>query len=135
MTESDTKKVLAMLKAAYPNSFKTMTREEAFGMIHVWQMQFNTLLPELVMLAVNRLIGKSTFPPSIAEVKAELHNVYMDAWQAHLYHDKGIEPLAEDQLKTVAQIEQTLKGFEEAQNSLTASALINDIAMLKGATQ
>lgn len=133
MTESDTKKVLAMLKAAYPNAFKTMTREEAFGMIHVWQMQFSALSPELVILAVNRLVSKSTFPPTIAEVKSELHDVYMDAWQAHLYHDKGIEPLAEDQLKTVAQIEQMLKGFEEAQNSLTSGSFF-EIAQLKGPT-
>ena len=40
MTREETIKVLAILKAAYPNAYKGMTREEAQGTVSVWAMQF-----------------------------------------------------------------------------------------------
>ena len=36
MTRDETTKVLALLKAAYPNSYKGMTKEEAMGTISIW---------------------------------------------------------------------------------------------------
>ena len=50
MTRDETTKVLALLKAAYPNSYKGMTKEEAMGTISIWTMQFESVPVELTDL-------------------------------------------------------------------------------------
>lgn len=80
MTREETIKVLAILKAAYPNSYKGMTREEAQGTVTVWSMQFAAFPVEVVLLAVNKIIASSTFAPSISEVKDKMRGMYWELW-------------------------------------------------------
>jgi len=75
MTQEETAKVLAILKAAYPNSYRGMTKSEAMGTIAVWHLHFQKLPVEIVMMAVQKCIGESTFPPSISEVKKKLQQI------------------------------------------------------------
>lgn len=79
MTREETIKILAILKAAYPNSYKNMTREEANGTVAVWTTQFSDMPSELVILAINRLIGESLFPPAICEVRQTIKGIYNEA--------------------------------------------------------
>ena len=81
MTREETIKVLAILKAAYPNSYKNMTKEEANGTVGIWSVQFAKYPAELVMAAVNKIISISTFPPSIAEVKEKISGMYWEIWE------------------------------------------------------
>ena len=69
MTDKEAIQVLAVLKAAYPNSYKNMTTAEAAGTVNVWAIQFANVPVEVVIIAVNKLIATSTFPPAISEVK------------------------------------------------------------------
>lgn len=80
MTREETIKVLAILKAAYPNSYKGMTREEAQGTVSVWAMQFAAFPVEVVLLAINKIIASSTFPPTISEVKEKMRGMYWELW-------------------------------------------------------
>ena len=80
MTREETIKVLAILKAAYPNAYKGMTREEAQGTVTVWSMQFAVFPVEVVLLAVNKIIASSTFAPSISEVKEKMRGMYWELW-------------------------------------------------------
>lgn len=80
MTREETIKVLAILKAAYPNSYKGMTREEAQGTVSVWAMQFAAFPVEVVLLAINKIIASSTFPPTISEVKDKMRGMYWELW-------------------------------------------------------
>ena len=80
MTREETIKVLAILKAAYPNSYKGMTREEAQGTVSVWAMQFAEFPVEVVLLAINKIIASSTFPPTISEVKEKMRGMYWELW-------------------------------------------------------
>ena len=80
MTRDETIKLLAILKAAYPNSYRGMTKDEANGTIAVWATQFSSMPARVVMIAINKLISKSTFPPSISEVKEEIRGLYWEAW-------------------------------------------------------
>lgn len=80
MTREETIKVLAILKAAYPNSYKGMTREEAQGTVSVWAMQFTAFPVEVVLLAINKIIASSTFPPTISEVKEKMRGMYWELW-------------------------------------------------------
>lgn len=80
MTRDETIKVLAILKAAYPNSYKAMTKEEAKGMIAVWTMQFADMPADIVLMAVNKLISTNQFPPAISEVKKKISSLHWEAY-------------------------------------------------------
>lgn len=79
MTQDETVQILSVLKAAYPNSYKGMTRQEAYGTISVWATQFAQIPVQIVLIAVNKLISTSTYPPTISEVKAKLKDLYYEA--------------------------------------------------------
>lgn len=68
-------KMLGLLKIAYPNSYKEITRDDANAMIALYQKQFSDYDSRLVMVAVEELIGSNTFPPSIAEIKNKIYSL------------------------------------------------------------
>lgn len=79
MTRDDAIKILSILKAAYPSSYKGMTKEEANGTISVWAAQFSTIPAAVIYIAINKLISTNQFPPSISQVKEKLHEMYYEA--------------------------------------------------------
>ena len=79
MNKSEAVQILAILKAAYPNSYRGMTKEDARATAAVWAMQFADMPVEVVMMAVNKAISTNEFPPSIAEVKKKLHALHWEA--------------------------------------------------------
>lgn len=82
MTKGEAAKILAILKAAYPNFYKDMTAEEAQGTVSVWSMQFASHSADIVLMALNKAISASKFPPSIAEVKSKFTSLYWEAYDA-----------------------------------------------------
>ena len=80
MTREETIQILAILKAAYPNSYRNMSKEEANGTVAIWTMQFAQFPAEVVMIAINKLISTSTFPPAICEVKDKIRGMYWEVW-------------------------------------------------------
>lgn len=90
MTQQETAQLFAIIKAAYPNNYRGMTKEEAVGTINIWHAQFAREQANLVLLAVERLIGTSAFPPSIAEVKEKIKDLYYDALEELPYQHGGI---------------------------------------------
>lgn len=79
MTKEEAIKILSILKAAYPNSYKGMTKEEAMGTVSVWAAQFTEVPYFIVAIAVNKLIGTNVFPPAISEVKSKIRSLYFEA--------------------------------------------------------
>lgn len=94
MTRDETIKMLAILKAAYPNSYKGMTKDEANGMIAVWTMQFADMPADIVLMALNKLISTSQFPPAISEVKKKISNLHWEAYD--MISDKTTAALLQD---------------------------------------
>ena len=80
MTKEDALKVLAILKAAYPNSYRNITREDASATATVWASQFAQMPARVVMIAVNKWISTNPFPPSINEVKEKIRGLYWECW-------------------------------------------------------
>lgn len=74
MNLSETKGVLAVLRAAYPKFYAGMEREELYAIVNLWQRQFAADDGNAVMAAVEALIATrtSTFPPVIGEIKEKL---------------------------------------------------------------
>lgn len=74
MTRDETLKILSVLKAAFPHSYKDMTKRDANAMVDLWTMAFSGEPYEVVNAAVVALIVTRTtgFSPTIGEVKAKL---------------------------------------------------------------
>lgn len=81
MTKEETLELMAILKAAYPNSYNGMTKQEAIGVVTVWHLHFAGVPADIVFMALQKAISSSKFPPSINEVKEKLQNVYWEAWE------------------------------------------------------
>ena len=79
MTREDTIKVLSILRVAYPNFYKGLSKQEANAVIDMWAMQFIDIPCDIVCIAINKLISTNKFPPSIAEVKGKLKSMYAEA--------------------------------------------------------
>ena len=90
MTQKEATQILAILKAAYPNSYRGMTKEEAVGTVNVWATQFINIPVNVVMIAVNKLISTNTFPPSIGEVKEKIRGLYFEALGELPYQHGGL---------------------------------------------
>lgn len=102
MTREETVKILSILKAAYPNSYKGMTREEGNGVISVWASQFAHIPAEIVVIAINKLISTSTFPPAIAEVKEKIKSLYWEAQAELLSPTKHFSEAEKQKLRRIA---------------------------------
>lgn len=96
MTREETIKVLALLKAAYPNSYKNMSKDEANATATVWAVQFADMPTEIVMIAVNKLISTSPFPPAISEVKEKIKCLYWEILSV-LMENKETRTLTDEQ--------------------------------------
>lgn len=90
MTQKEATQILAILKAAYPNSYRGMSKEEAIGTVNVWATQFVDMPVSVVMIAVNKLISTNTFPPSIGEVKEKIRSLYYEALGELPYQHGGL---------------------------------------------
>ena len=109
MTKAETAQILAILKAAYPNTFKSLSAEDASATINVWASQFANIPVNVVMVAVNKLISTNVFPPTITEVKERIRSLYWEAWEMIHEHNRGLKRLDD---KTLAVTKQILKAVE-----------------------
>lgn len=81
MTKKEALQVLAVLKAAYPASYQSMTKEEASGTVSIWCMQFADMPYEIVFMALQKLISTNKFPPTVAEVKEKIKSIHWEAYE------------------------------------------------------
>lgn len=110
MTREETTKILAVLKAAYPNSYKNMSQKEALGTVAVWHMQFADMPPDIVMMAVQKCISTSTFTPSISEVKKKIGAL---CWEAYdLMTDNTIQGLPEQTVQKAKWIYEKTRDYK-----------------------
>ena len=77
MTREETLQVLSILKAAYPHSYRNMTRLDAEAAVNLWHRQFENEDAAAVSMAVDALIAtrKEGYSPTVGEVKEQLHRV------------------------------------------------------------
>ena len=104
MTKTETAQILAILKAAYPNTFKNLSSEDAKATVNLWAAQFSSIPVTVVNIAVNKLISTNVFPPTITEVKERIRSLYYEAWGMLRQHKQGLRPLDEKMLKQLEEI-------------------------------
>lgn len=88
MNREETKAILAILRAGYPNFYKDMTKEDATNTINLWTTIFADDPAQVVTEAVKSLMCTLKFPPTIADVKEKIAMITqptqmceMEAWQ------------------------------------------------------
>jgi hypothetical protein len=79
MNKEETTFVLAIIKAAYPNSFKNMTDADARATVNVWQMNFSDVPADIVLIAVYKTISVSEFPPTVAAIRNKFRSIYIES--------------------------------------------------------
>jgi len=79
MTRPEAMECLAILKAAYPASYKGFTTEAAKTAVELWASAFQKVPLEAVAMALKSIVRTSKFAPTIAEVYKEVKGLYWDA--------------------------------------------------------
>ena len=71
MTRGETLKIMAVLKATYPNVYKDMTRRDAEGVVALWTDMFSEDSYNAVAAAVKAFTASDNkgFPPVVGQVK------------------------------------------------------------------
>lgn len=74
MERSDVLKIMAVLRGAYPQFYRGVTRAEAADTVNLWADLFAADDPALVAAAVKSVIegDEKGFPPTIGQVKAKM---------------------------------------------------------------
>ena len=134
MTRDETTKVLALLKAAYPNSYKGMTKEEAMGTISIWTMQFESVPVDIMLMAINRLISNKPFPPAISEVKLELHRLHWDAFGEFHQDCNCLTPEQEARYRRIYNETEKYKNSRKLEPSISEIVLGSEKKYIKGKT-
>lgn len=77
MNRKEVLQTLSILKAAYPHSYKDMTKADGEALVNLWERQFAGEDPVAVGAAVEAMISTRTtgFSPTIGEIKEQLHRI------------------------------------------------------------
>lgn len=77
MTRDETVKIMAVLKATYPNFYKDMTRRDAEGVVALWADMFTEDSYNTVAAAVKAFIASDIkgFPPVVGQVKQRVAEI------------------------------------------------------------
>lgn len=79
MTKEEAKKFLALIKVAYPTSYKDVDRDFAMATINMWQSTFPAVPFPIMEIAFDHFRKKSKFPPTVADMCAEIKSLYHTA--------------------------------------------------------
>lgn len=85
MDKIETTKILAVLKATYPNFYKDMSKQEINDTINIWSEMFKEEPYELITIVIKEVIATSEYPPTIATIKKKLYEL------THINEDSSSE--------------------------------------------
>jgi hypothetical protein len=86
MDRTEAIKFLAMVKVAYPNSYKDMDEASKQATVNMWQISFPDTPFGIVSMAFENYRRKAKFAPTVAEINEELSNLYYKALEEANIH-------------------------------------------------
>ena len=116
MTKEEAMVILAILKSAYPNSYRNVTVEDASGIATIWAAQFVNIPAKVVMIAINKWIATQPFPPSISELKKKISGLHWEAWEVLETH-KRHKHLSSEQVAEFKEILEVSEALRRRVNS------------------
>jgi hypothetical protein len=84
MNSQEAAKLLALIKLAYPTAYRDIDKETAQATVSMWQMSFPDVPYPIMEQAFNHFRMVSKFPPTVAEMVAELRHIYFEALECAL---------------------------------------------------
>ena len=84
MTKKDAAKLLELIQLSYPSSYKDTDDVWRLATINMWQMSFPDVPYPIMEQAFNHHRMVSKFPPTVAEMVAELKAIYYKATEQAL---------------------------------------------------
>ena len=75
MVKEDVIRMLGLLKTAYPNYYKGITKQEAEDTILLYCDMFRECDSRIVIVAIKELINNLKFPPTIADIKEKMDEI------------------------------------------------------------
>ena len=91
MTLEESIKVLALIKLAYPTSYKDIDKDTQLATVKMWQRNFNSVPFSIMEMALDHFVKMSKFPPTIADMCEELRSIHYEALQNILTLTDGEE--------------------------------------------
>lgn len=126
MTREDTAQILAILKAAFPNSYKNLSKDEAQGIITVWALQFRDVPVDIVLIALHKTISNSLYPPTVAAIRSKFRMIQIEAQIAYNDGITGRVPMSEADLLKYKRIADILRPYyERKDNEVLLNAMID----------
>ena len=101
MTLEESIKLLALIKLAYPNSYKDIDRETQLATVNMWQMSFPDVPYPIMEQAFNHFRMVSKFPPTVAEMVEELKNIHYRATECALIQNMMGDEAGVQQYKAI----------------------------------
>ena len=89
MTRDETRKILAVLRTAYPNFYRNVSDSDVTDTLNLWASMFTDDDPRLVAAAVKSIIVASNreFPPNIGTIKEQMRKLMQDDVAAMIFTD------------------------------------------------
>ena len=91
MTQEESIKLLALIKLAYPNSYKDIDRDTQLATVNMWQRAFADIPLGILEMALDNFVKVSKFPPTIADIIERLRLMNGEATLCVLTLDEGKE--------------------------------------------
>ena len=140
--------ILTILKTAYPNSYKNMTKEDAENTINLWNVMFQNDDGRVVAIAVKELINTLQFPPTIADIKnkmleltterktpSELWGELERALKDSIYHSKErfeeLSPEVQKFVRDPAQLKEMAMMDSDVVHSVTKGQFLKQIEIIQ----
>ena len=79
MTQEESIKLLALIKLAYPNSYKDIDKDTQIATVNMWRRAFIDTPFCIVEMALDSFVRESKFPPTIADITERLQSIHDEA--------------------------------------------------------
>ena len=79
MNKEEATKFLALIKIAYPKSYRNMDKDSLLATVNMWQTTFADVPYAIMEMALDRFRKESEFEPTVASIYKELKGLYYTA--------------------------------------------------------
>ena len=149
MNRKEILSMLSILKSAYPNFYRNITKQEAEETVLLYEEMFKDYDSRIVLLAVKELINSYEYPPTIATIKNKIYSLSnineetdLDLWEKLLKairngtygSEKEFELLPQiikDYLKSPYQLQELASMNSDDIHSVVKGQFLREIKILK----
>ena len=84
MNEKETIQFLALIKLAYPSSFRDIDKDTKLATVAMWKQTFNNTPYQVMEMALDKHRKTSPYEPKVADIIGQLKRLYYEALEGAL---------------------------------------------------